>query len=283
MLVDDLKAVVEDNKGSVDKIFLRNLLKETLQYYVLDYIYTSTWGDRFLFKGGTCLRFCFDLPRLSEDLDFDFKNYEDFKLDLFCRDIEDYFGRKLQYKDLEIKVTGNQKQVKLKFPIMEDIGLKKDKSETNLLFLRLDMSPVDCETYEDEISLISRYDFNFVINRYSLPDLFSSKIAAILTRTFTKGKGSRVTFKGRDYFDLIWFLERGVQPNFERLEEITGFDKESALRELDEKVSEVNVNYLKEDLAPLFREKGFVDKFAGNFEKFYEDNRKKLDIRSQAR
>ena len=42
--------------------------KEYLQYIFLNAV--STYSKDFIFKGGTCLRICFDLERASEDLDF---------------------------------------------------------------------------------------------------------------------------------------------------------------------------------------------------------------------
>lgn len=278
MLIDNLKSVVNENKKQVNDLFLRNLLKENLQYYVLNYIYSSDWAERLLFKGGTCLRFCFDLPRLSEDLDLDVKEYNQFDLDQFLTDIKDYFTKTLQYKDLDLYVSASKQQIKLKFPIMKDLGLKENRSESNLLFLRLDIQEVDSNVYKEEVSLISTYDFNFVIKRYSLQDLFSSKIAAILTRSFKKGDNNKITFKGRDYYDLIWFLEKGITPNYKRLEDITGNNKETAIKELDKKVEKVNKKYLIEDLSPLFREKDFVNNFGENFKELYDSNRVKLGL-----
>ena len=89
MLIDDLKIIVDRNK-EMNSLYLRNLLKEVLQIYTLNFVYTSVYADKFLFKGGTCLRFCFDLPRLSEDLDFDIKDFSNFSLERFSRDIKDY-------------------------------------------------------------------------------------------------------------------------------------------------------------------------------------------------
>lgn len=42
--------------------------KEYLQYVFLNAI--SKYHENFVFKGGTCLRICYDLERASEDLDF---------------------------------------------------------------------------------------------------------------------------------------------------------------------------------------------------------------------
>jgi predicted nucleotidyltransferase component of viral defense system len=272
MLLDRLKKITKKEiiADSVGKLFLRNLLKESLQYYVLDYVYSSAWGSSFLFKGGTCLRFCFGLPRLSEDLDFDIKNYKEFNLKKFCQSLSDYFIKKLQYKNFSYKIAKNKMQIYLKFPIMEELGLRKDSGESPILFLRIDLSPVDSSKFSEEVSLISANNFNFIIKRYSLSDLFASKISAVLERTFKKGKDDAITFKGRDYFDLIWFLQKEIKPNYKRIKDITGFNETQVVKEIDNKVKQVNKMYLKEDLLPLFRESGFVDDFCTNFQKLYK-------------
>jgi len=275
MLLDNLKKIVKDEiiTDSTGKLFLRNLLKESLQLYVLDYVYSSSWGDNFLFKGGTCLRFCFDLPRLSEDLDFDIKDYKKFDLNKFCQSIGDYFIKELQFKDFKLKIARNNQQIFFKFPLMDKLGLRENNGESPLLFLRLDINPVDSDIYREEISLVNNYGFNFIIKRYSLPDLFASKLAAVLERTFQKGKGGKITFKGRDYFDLIWFLQKKIKPNFKRLEDITGVNKNQLIKKIDNKVNQIDLNYLKEDLLPLFRKRNFVDNFCNSFQELYRVNK----------
>lgn len=273
MLIDDLKTIVDRSRGE-NSLYARNLLKEALQIYTLNFVYSSVYADTFLFKGGTCLRFCFDLPRLSEDLDFDIKKFSDFSLDKFCQAITDYFVGKLQFKEFDFKIAGNKREIFLKFPIMDKIGLVSNSAESNILFLRIDLSPTDSKSYKEEISLKTTYDFSFVIKRYSLEDLFASKIAAILSRTFRKRKGDLITFKGRDYYDLVWFLEKGIKPNYKRLIDITKIKSQSEILEkLDEKVSLVKENYLKEDLLPLFKEAGLVDSFVTNFKQLYKQKR----------
>ena len=64
MILQNLTRIYDEH-GSDSPLYVRSLLKEALQYYVLNYVYNSTYADKLLFKGGTCLRFCFDLPRLS--------------------------------------------------------------------------------------------------------------------------------------------------------------------------------------------------------------------------
>ncbi|MEA2020146.1 MAG: nucleotidyl transferase AbiEii/AbiGii toxin family protein [Patescibacteria group bacterium] len=275
MLVNSLARTVNENQDE-PKIFLRNLLKEVLQGYTLNFIYTSNYQDDFLFTGGTCLRFCFGLNRLSEDLDLDIKNEDDFELDKFLVDLGDYYQKDLQFKDLEIKTAGNERQVYLKFPVLRELGLAEDDSESNILFLRLDINPLPSLVFSEDVSMYSSADFSFVIRRYSLEDIFASKLAAILTREFEKGGGS-ATFKGRDYYDLIWFLQKDVEPNYERIEDLTEFDsREVILKNLDEKVQAVSERALEADLLPLFDNPDFVKDFSRQFKELYSELRPRL-------
>jgi predicted nucleotidyltransferase component of viral defense system len=47
------------------------LLREYLQYRLLEIIYSSPFAEKLVFLGGTCLRIVHDNRRFSEDLDFD--------------------------------------------------------------------------------------------------------------------------------------------------------------------------------------------------------------------
>lgn len=268
MILSDLQSVVAQNKNVAGPSYLRNLLKEILQFYTLNFIYGSKWGKDFLFKGGTCLRVCFDLPRLSEDLDFDIKNYSQFNQKQFLTEIDKYFKTKWQLKNFSVRTTGNGRQVFLQFPVLKSLGLAPEKN-SDVLFLRLDLAPVDSNFYTEEVSVKTAKNLSFIVKRYSLPDLFASKIAAILGRTFRKGKNNLITFKGRDYFDLVWFLEKGVVPNYKRLENIVGKKKKEILAELKNKVSLTKPEYLQEDLNPLFSDQKFVTDFCQNFKKLY--------------
>jgi len=247
MIAEELLRITHENVG-IDPLYLRNLLKEQLQFYVLNFIYSSGWGENLLFKGGSCLRMFFALPRLSEDLDLDIQREKSFDLKDFVSDLEKYFSETLQ--DREVKITASAKGniVKLKFPVH---GKK-------ILFLRIDFGRAVGKKYKVELSLKSTYDFSFLVRRYALPDLFSGKLAAILGRT------ARV--KGRDYFDLAWFLEKKIAPNFCYLREITAVRSKAELkRKVTEKVKKLDLRILRDDLAPLFRDKNFAHNFVASY------------------
>src|SRR3989344_6788155 len=215
MIIDNLKTVLDQNQNK-NSLYLRNLLKEQLQFYLLNYIYTSQYGDTFIFKGGTCLRVCFDLPRLSEDLDFDVENFSDFNFEKFIKDIKKYFSLKLKYDDLSIRISGKNKIIYIKFPILEKIGfaISKNKPSENVLFVRIDLNDIKGKYFSKEVSLKSTSDFSFIIKRYALVDIFAGKLAAILLRESWEGKEKQPRFKGRDYFDICWLMQKKIRPNF---------------------------------------------------------------------
>ena len=74
MLLEELlKPIVEEKKHlGVPNMVILNYLKEYIQYLVLYLIYNHSKFKKLVFKGGSCLSICYNLPRLSEDLDFDY-------------------------------------------------------------------------------------------------------------------------------------------------------------------------------------------------------------------
>lgn len=266
-MIDNLQQIVNQNT-KLDPLYLRNLLKEQLQFYLLNFIYNSRWGENLLFKGGSCLRMFFDLPRLSEDLDLDYVNEKTFVLPDFMADLKDYFSKTLQYKDLGSKVSSGENIIYLKFPVLDQLGLVKSPGESRTLFLRIDLAVALGKQYQSEISLKSTFDFSFLVKRYSLADLFSGKIAAILGRVTNEENELIPRVKGRDYFDLAWFLEKKVTPNLAYLAEITNIETTARLKkELEEKIRDLDLTVLRQDLLPLFKDGGFVENFTKNYQK----------------
>ncbi|MBM4386169.1 MAG: nucleotidyl transferase AbiEii/AbiGii toxin family protein [Deltaproteobacteria bacterium] len=112
---------------------------------------------------------------------------------------------------------------------------------------------------------MSRFNLNFLLKIYTLETLMAAKIIAILKRTYRKGK-SRITFKGRDYYDLLWFLQRGVKPDGARIGDVLRIDTvEELKRALMEKIAAINPAYLKEDLLPLFEDSRFVENYCRHY------------------
>ena len=92
-----LKRKLDDlaSHGGVDAGTLRNVLKEELQFYVLNFIYHHSEYNKWVIYGGSALRIIHGLNRMSVDLDFEVsdeitKNF----LDGLKKEIEDHLGCK---------------------------------------------------------------------------------------------------------------------------------------------------------------------------------------------
>lgn len=273
MIINELKNIVEKNRQSKrSNLYTRSLLKEYLQTYVLNFIYLSPeYNKIFVFTGGTCLRRCFGLNRLSEDLDFDLEVPID--IALFKKELSDYFRQTYLYKDLDISVLQREKQILLKFPVLKELGLSSE-SESDLLYVKIDLSPVISKKYEKYTTLSSINNFNYIITHYDLPSLMSNKIVAVLTRSRFQGKNNLEIIKGRDYFDLLWFLEKKVKPNLPRINDLLkkDFSQIEILGLLDSRVEQTVTTFkseLQRDLIPFIDNqeliKGYIEGYKDNY------------------
>jgi len=250
------------DSASGDKFFRRNLLKNYLQILVLDFFYSHKDYSQLIFYGGSCLSHCYDLPRLSEDLDFvDIK--KKIELKKLAKDLENYFKKNT---DLEVKATEQKFRVYLKFPLLHELELS-GKNESGLLFLKVEIfKGFDfCKGYKTEIIPLFKFNKTILIKTFDLPTLMATKIRAILHRKWEKTdkKGKIIAkVKGRDYFDLMWYLGKGIRPNFTCLEKIKN------CKELEEKlleiVKKVDARSIRFDLEPLIDNPLLVEKLSKN-------------------
>ena len=271
-IILEMKKIVEDSKGEASFVNVRNRLKEYLHYFVLDFIYNSEFKNM-VFYGGSCLRIIYDLPRMSIDLDFEADEETDF--DKLKKLLEKHFSVTLKLKD-KFYIRGEKKgknvnRIFLNFSLMNEIGLSSHKDE--VLKVRIDIMSVSkgyLKKLAPVLTLKSKYGKGFVIRHYDLPTLFASKLAAILDRPrkgFSVGKEEKINFKGRDFYDLWWYMDRKILPNEEmlKLKDI----KSSVGDVFDEVALFISKRKLKEgiknDLEPLFLKPDFANNFADNF------------------
>lgn len=81
-----------------------------------------------------------------------------------------------------------------------------------------------------------------------------------------EGKLKEARFKGRDYFNLWWFLEKKTKPNIKYLQSVLQMDAKSIKTKLLEKVNlaKQRKEELKNDLLPFFADSQFVINFVNN-------------------
>lgn len=267
MIEQILKTIVQEKKlQGNNRSLIKNYLKEYIQYLVLSLLYNHKKMKNLVFKGGSCLRICDDLPRLSEDLDFDYdKNIIDVDI---LGELDEYLKKEIKnkyYPELETKIQSTIR-LYLKFPFLKDLGLA-DPSESNKLYVKIETSDElsPCAGYT--LTPISRYGFNFIAYHYDMPSLMSGKINALLYRVWYKGDKNQIDIKGRDFYDLFWFLQKGIEPNFKMLNNTAGIkDKKELKKILMQRIKKViTPQKLSYDLNNFISDHQFVEDFSKNY------------------
>ncbi len=267
MLKNILKTIVDDKKRQgLPDFVIKNYVKEFLQYPVLDFIYNNKDYKNFIFTGGSCLRICFNGPRLSEDLDFDLckKDYQKLDFQKLAKELEINFKKK--YLIQIITKCQKDKRIYLKFALLKELNLA-NKSESDLLYVKIEPNLSLFKKPKTELSPVSSYGFNFVIKNYSLPFLMTGKLNAIFTREWFKGKENKIDIKGRYFYDLFWYFQKNVLPDWKNLKRLIKISSNNKLKEELLKLINKNITSqkLSYDLKSFFPDQNFVSDFCKNY------------------
>ena len=219
--------------------FRRFLLREYLQYKILEIIYDSKYANKLCFLGGTCLRIVHENTRFSEDLDFD--NFDLTKTDFMG--IAEIIGKELRRQGYETEmdnVFSGAFHCYIKFhKLLFDEGLSEHYEEK--ILIQLDTEPQHFG-YTPSTYILNKFDV-FTSIKTTPPDiLLAQKFFALINR---KRK------KGRDFFDII-FLLKTVKPNYEYLIQKAGIGDATALKDSVLQIcSEINLDAIASDVSPF--------------------------------
>ena len=185
------------------------LVREYLQARVLESLQDEGAFLRWAFVGGTELRFLFAIPRFSEDLDFSLLRPDD---DPGWRTALTAVKRAFEREGYRIEVkVREQKTVAsawLKFRgLLHELGLSPRASQALSIKVEVDRNPP--AGAHTETSVVRRY-VTLHLCHYDKTSLLAGKLHAILNRPWTKG---------RDLYDLVWYLadRDWPEPNLELL------------------------------------------------------------------
>lgn len=246
-------------------------LREIMQEITLAGLHRANFFKHAAFYGGTALRIFHDLERFSEDLDFSLlkKNLE-FKLEPFFNAVIE------EFESLGLKVN-LQHKTKSKSSSIDSAFLKSDTLWSELIFessipqIRLTTKPmikikIEVDTnpplhFETENLLLTK-PYSFYVNCFTLPNLFAGKMHALL---FRKWK-DRV--KGRDWYDLAWYIKNGVQLNLEHFcnraiesgdWQDSTISRAQLISLLENKINSVDINKVKDDVIRFIPDRAELD------------------------
>jgi len=197
-----------------------NAMREYLQAYILRVMHDEGVFRSVAFLGGTALRFLYGLPRFSQDLDFSSSG----KLDLNFTALLKKIISELSAAGYDVSVNFSDKKnvnsAFVKFSgLMFETGISPLKSQKFSVKIEMDSNPPQGAILETMI--VNKY-FPISFLSYEIKSLFAGKLHALLSRKYAKG---------RDYFDLGWYLSkwRDLEPNFGLLKNAlsqTGWNKD---------------------------------------------------------
>jgi hypothetical protein len=250
----------------------RNVLKEELQFYVLNFIYHHPEYGKWIMYGGSALRICHRLDRMSVDLDFEVQNeVTDAFLDAFKNEIVSYFSSSFSTTDgfLSVKTT-NDRGLTLKFNVGDALGIGHP---SKLIHVKIDLNHFTAPKTVIERIPINRGQLSFVINTYNLSSLMASKIVAIFSRKERKINDAVYEEKGRDIYDLLWYMNREpkIIPDLDYLaaKNIDIKDIRTLFDKLTIQMNKVSDTNLKNDLSPLFLNRDYIENWLKNWRESY--------------
>jgi len=185
-----------------NRLLARSMVVEYCQARILQVLQEIGVFRSWIFHGGTALRFLYLLPRYSEDLDFALARKENSGefIDI-AQKVQRRFEAEAYEVQLKIKDDKTVKSVFIRFQgLLYELGLSPHPSEVLAVKIELDTNPPEGAGVKNTV--IRRY---LLLNlfHHDKPSLLAGKLHAVLTRAYVKG---------RDLYDLMWYLSDPAWP-----------------------------------------------------------------------
>jgi predicted nucleotidyltransferase component of viral defense system len=253
-------------------------LREILQELALCGLWRAKFFEHALFYGGTALRILHGLDRFSEDMDFSLLKSDDgFRLEPYGKALVE----ELQSFGFKVEL---QMKTKTKVTAIQSAFLKTDttlallqiqapasllgSSEGRQLKIKLEMDTNPPMGFADEAKLVLQ-PIPFSVRSMTPSSLFAGKMHAVLCRA----SGNRV--KGRDWYDMVWYVGRSVPVRLthleQRMRQSGHWTSGSTLRAVDfhdlleKRIGELDIQSAKADVQNFIRDPASISLWSPNF------------------
>ena len=196
---DYLVTLVHDSRN---QIAARNQVREYLQARILGSLQRSGAMIPLAFHGGTALRFLYSLPRSSEDLDFALERPSElYDLQAYLNNIQ----RQFEAEGYRLRIQASDRKTVhtafVRFPgLLYELDLSGQPEEALAIRLEVDSQPPEGSVLTT--SVVRRH-VTLRLQHHDRASLLAGKLHAILQRPFEKG---------RDVYDLLWYLSDPAWP-----------------------------------------------------------------------
>ncbi len=174
----------------------RHVVREVLQAKVLASLQRAGAMIPLAFHGGTSLRFLYSIHRFSEDLDFALERAgRGYDFHTFLGAVRADFER----EGYAVEIKANDRRVVhsafVRFRgLLHELGLSPHRTETLAIKIEVDTNPPAGAVLE---TTVVRRHTTLQLQHHDRASLLAGKIHAVLQRVYTKG---------RDLYDLQWYL-----------------------------------------------------------------------------
>lgn len=252
----------------------RVVAKDVIISYILSFIYNDKKYANLAFYGGTCARVVYGLDRFSEDIDLD--NSQNIDVTKFGEELAGYCKYRMQIEGADVyqqSGEGGIRRFVLRVPIMQEIGLSPRPSEK--LHVKVEMSTMVKQAKIEKTPVV-RHGQAMVITHFDQPSLMAGKMIACIERMWRKGRTRGTEIKGRDFYDLIWYMNRGIKPNIDVLRHAgeKSYTQLQAWGELEQKIKAIDKAELKVDLQSFIANGVYLDNWLDNFHDYFGRLRK---------
>ncbi len=215
----------------------RAILREYLQYKVLELTFKSAYGHKLSFLWGTALRLIYNNQRFSEDLDFDNKNlsFEEFEK------LMNHIKYWLELEGLNVEIVNKQKwtyhcHIKFSNILFEN---KLTSMYTEKILIKIDTFDQKFK-YTNQNTTLNKFDVLCMIQTTPIELLLSQKILTAFDRKRAKW---------RDFFDILFILKHTKKPNYQFLQEKLGFNTAQATKEyILKSCAQLDFKFLQKDV-----------------------------------
>jgi predicted nucleotidyltransferase component of viral defense system len=174
----------------------RNVTREYLQARILGALQRAGGMIPLAFHGGTALRFLYSHGRYSEDLDFALERESgSFDFRAYLKTIRSELSAEGYSPELKISDQKTVQSAFVRFPgLLFELGLSPQRTEVFAIKIEVDTQPPQGANLDTTV--IRKY-MVLQIQHHDRASLLAGKLHAILQRPF---------IKGRDLYDLLWYL-----------------------------------------------------------------------------
>ncbi len=192
-MIDYLRQLVADGRTPHDG---RHIVREYLQARVLAAMQQAGAFSVVAFHGGTALRLLYQIPRYSEDLDFALEREPDrYEFRQYLREVQRQLGAENYSIELRLRDDRVVNSAFIRFPgLLHDLGLSAHRDEVMAVKVEVDTNPPAGAGLETTV--IRRHVLLHLLH-HDRPSLLAGKLHAVLQRDY---------IKGRDLYDLVWYL-----------------------------------------------------------------------------